>query len=247
MDRTAMTATMLGLVATLATAASAQAQGRGPQRVPPGHLPPAGMCRVWYDNVPPGRQPAPTSCRDAERRAGRNARVIYGDSRDADRRDDRWYDRRDDRRDDRWYDRRDDRRDDSPYDRGGSSRPDYRVEPGRSRADGGRGRVGGDNGVPCVDRDRDGYCDSVGGRGLPMMSRTSALARDQRTSLEREWLGDARMVARYTDRDRNGVPEEILWYDRRGAMVQRWQDSNRDGRADAVTFYRDGRVWNVVR
>lgn len=50
-------------------------------RVPKGHLPPAGMCRVWIDGVPPGHQPAPTSCAQAERDRFRysNARVIYGD------------------------------------------------------------------------------------------------------------------------------------------------------------------------
>jgi hypothetical protein len=44
-------------------------------------MPPAGMCRVWYDGVAPGRQPRPTSCNEAERVASRerNARVIYGD------------------------------------------------------------------------------------------------------------------------------------------------------------------------
>ena len=31
-------------------------------RVPPGHLPPAGSCRVWFPGRPPGHQPAPTSC-----------------------------------------------------------------------------------------------------------------------------------------------------------------------------------------
>jgi hypothetical protein len=50
-------------------------------RVPRGHLPPRGMCRVWIDGVPPGHQPAPTSCTQAERDRFRysNARVIYGD------------------------------------------------------------------------------------------------------------------------------------------------------------------------
>ena len=50
-------------------------------RVPKGHLPPRGMCRVWVDGVPPGHQPAPTSCAQAERDRFRysNARVIYGD------------------------------------------------------------------------------------------------------------------------------------------------------------------------
>jgi hypothetical protein len=56
---------------------------RGSQGIPAGHLPPAGSCRVWYDNRPPGQQPPPTSCRDAERTAAhqRGARVIYPQSR----------------------------------------------------------------------------------------------------------------------------------------------------------------------
>lgn len=73
------------LVVLFALAASPlYAQGRGrnnnSQGIPPGQLPPAGMCRVWYDGVPPGRQPRATDCNDAERVASRtnNARVIYG-------------------------------------------------------------------------------------------------------------------------------------------------------------------------
>ena len=50
----------------------------GSRRVPPGHMPPAGMCRIWIDGVPPGRQPAPTDCTTAERTRPSNARVIYG-------------------------------------------------------------------------------------------------------------------------------------------------------------------------
>jgi len=51
------------------------------QGVPPGQLPPANLCRVWYDNRPNGRQPAPTNCRQAEIIAARDrsARVIYGE------------------------------------------------------------------------------------------------------------------------------------------------------------------------
>lgn len=55
---------------------------RSGSKVPKGHLPPRGMCRVWIDGVPPGRQPAPTSCAQAQRdrvQYGANARVIYGD------------------------------------------------------------------------------------------------------------------------------------------------------------------------
>lgn len=66
---------------TAATPLEAQVRGRA-QGVPPGQLPPPGMCRVWYDGVAPGRQPRPTSCNEAERVASRNrnARVIYGDN-----------------------------------------------------------------------------------------------------------------------------------------------------------------------
>jgi len=85
-------------VVLLALAASPlYAQGRGrynnsSQGIPPGQMPPAGMCRVWYDGVPPGRQPRATSCNEAERIASRtnNARVIYG-SNSGDYRNDRVY------------------------------------------------------------------------------------------------------------------------------------------------------------
>src|SRR3954467_5229858 len=55
------------------------AQGRnGNQGVPPGQMPPAGMCRVWIDGVPPGRQPRPTDCATARANVPVNGRVIYG-------------------------------------------------------------------------------------------------------------------------------------------------------------------------
>lgn len=55
---------------------------RTASRVPPGHLPPRGMCRVWLDGVAPGQQPPVTDCATAEReryRYGSRARVLYGD------------------------------------------------------------------------------------------------------------------------------------------------------------------------
>lgn len=105
----------LGAILLGLAAGPVAAQGRGNSRgkVPPGHLPRAGECRVWYDGRPPGQQPRPTSCREAERTAARTgARVIYGDDRG--RYDDRWnrdHDRRGDRRD------RDDRARDGRRDR----------------------------------------------------------------------------------------------------------------------------------
>lgn len=56
-----------------------QRNSRKSDRIPPGQLPPAGMCRIWIDGVPPGRQPAPTDCQTAVATKPANARVIWGD------------------------------------------------------------------------------------------------------------------------------------------------------------------------
>ena len=111
-------ATTIALIAFLAGAAFAQGNGRNSARnqgIPPGQMPPAGQCRVWYEGRPPGQQPRATNCNEAERVASRsrNARVIYGsdtwgrNDRWGDRNDDRWGDRNDDRwgRNDRYGDR----------------------------------------------------------------------------------------------------------------------------------------------
>ena len=96
-------------IITLAAGASfAQGNGRNSARnqgIPPGQMPPAGQCRVWYEGRPPGQQPRATNCDDAERVASRNrnARVIYGSNVGYGRNDDR-YGRNDDR-----YGRNDDR------------------------------------------------------------------------------------------------------------------------------------------
>lgn len=121
-------ATAAALVAAIAVPGVAEAQrSAGSWRVPRGHQPPPGMCRIWVDGVPPGRQPAPMDCATAIRMKPRNARVIHGDRvvlvdgkrpkkskhwkhGRRDRRDDR-PERDDDRweRDDDRWERRDDR------------------------------------------------------------------------------------------------------------------------------------------
>jgi hypothetical protein len=63
----------------IATPVIAQGKGKGADGVPPGHRPPAGMCRIWIDGVPPGKQPAPTDCATAVSRRPANSRVIFGD------------------------------------------------------------------------------------------------------------------------------------------------------------------------
>jgi hypothetical protein len=55
-------------------------QQRGGQTVvPPGFFPPAGMCRIWINDVPASQQPAPTDCASAVRNRPSNARVLFGD------------------------------------------------------------------------------------------------------------------------------------------------------------------------
>ncbi len=52
--------------------------------VPQSAQPPAGLCRVWLENVPAGQQPAPTDCATAIKNRPNNARIVFGDlSREA--------------------------------------------------------------------------------------------------------------------------------------------------------------------
>jgi hypothetical protein len=59
-------------------AQQSQSQRRD-QIVPPGFYPPAGMCRIWVNNVPAGQQPAPTDCASAVRNRPTNGKVLFGD------------------------------------------------------------------------------------------------------------------------------------------------------------------------
>jgi hypothetical protein len=46
-------------------------------RVPPGHYPPRGACRVWYEGRPPGRQPRATNCERLYGRVPYGAFILY--------------------------------------------------------------------------------------------------------------------------------------------------------------------------
>lgn len=70
-------ALIIGLVA-LASPSAVSAQAR-PKEIPASERPPAGMCRIWLDNVPAGQQPAPTDCATAVRNRPAKGRVIFGD------------------------------------------------------------------------------------------------------------------------------------------------------------------------
>jgi hypothetical protein len=46
-------------------------------KIPKGHYPPPGQCRVWIPGVPPGRQPAPEACLSLRGQIPPGAWVLY--------------------------------------------------------------------------------------------------------------------------------------------------------------------------
>ena len=202
---------------------------------------------MWYDDRPPGHQPPPTGCAEARGVAWRTGgRVIYGGG---ERRDDRWG--RDERRD-RECDEKDYRKgecdSDRDRDRGrGRERDDDRCI---DRGHDGWCGYAEDRRGECVDRDRDGRCDYAEGRfpsTLPEMIWGVIFGRGERVDAVRRWVGAGDVRARVTDADRDRVPEVVTWVDARGRTLQRWIDDDRDGRADRVGIYRDGKVVRVIR
>lgn len=75
-------AVALGLVVAdtaLADPGKGRDQARRPAahlKIPPGHLPPPGECRLWYPGRPPGHQPPPGSCASLHRRQPVDAWLI---------------------------------------------------------------------------------------------------------------------------------------------------------------------------
>lgn len=52
--------------------------GRASFRIPPGHYPAPGMCRVWFPDRPPGQQSPPGECSVLERQVPTGAYLVYG-------------------------------------------------------------------------------------------------------------------------------------------------------------------------
>jgi hypothetical protein len=50
--------------------------------IPPGHLPPPGMCRVWMPGEPPGHQPEPRRCSNIERGAPAGSLIVERPGKD---------------------------------------------------------------------------------------------------------------------------------------------------------------------
>jgi hypothetical protein len=52
--------------------------GHSAVRVPPGHMPPPGKCRVWFPDRPPGQQPPPGDCGELRYRLPPGAVLVRG-------------------------------------------------------------------------------------------------------------------------------------------------------------------------
>lgn len=104
--------------------------------------------------------------------------------------------------------------------------------------------------VVCSDRDRDARCDYAERRypsSLPKMVWAIDFERGRHTDRARQWVGAGQVRAQYAWAGRNRAPGQVTWIDSRGLVVQRWVDDDRDGRADRVAIYRDGRIIRVIR
>ena len=47
-------------------------------RIPEGHRPPPGSCRVWFPERPPGQQPPPAPCNKLRTQVPQGAFLVYG-------------------------------------------------------------------------------------------------------------------------------------------------------------------------
>lgn len=217
----------LAAIATFATTSAAQRRDRG-ENIPAGHRPPPGMCRLWIDGRAPGLQPKPTDCATAERRADENTHIIYGDNTPfPGKGEGKWKTKKNKDRD-RWCDEGDRR-----------NHPDCK----------GRDDEDDDDDDDKYDRDRDrsrNFDRSRYPRRLPEMETARLYQSGQRPEQVRRWVGERTFRVELIDADRNGVPERAEWLNRSGKIVQVWTDRNRDGRADRVVFYDDGKPVRVV-
>ena len=136
---------------------------------------------------------------------------------------------------------------------------DRRPNGDYDRRDGRPGRVD----VRCEERKRNGECarwererDDRGRRdrdnraygAFPRMASALALRNGRGVPADaRRWLGNGPFRVELVNRDRDAVPEMAVIHSRRSNEKQIWYDRNNDGRADRITFYRNGRLVRDVK
>ncbi len=125
--------------------------------------------------------------------------------------------------------------------------------------------------VRCEERKRDGECvrwererdergrrerDERGRRdrddraygAFPRMASALALRNGRGVPADaRRWVGNGPFRVEIVNRDRDAVPEMAVIHSRRSNEKQIWYDRNNDGRADRITFYRNGRLVRDVK
>jgi hypothetical protein len=75
---------LVGSVAVLCSSLGAQEKSTKETKapIPESAQPPAGMCRIWLNNVPASQQPAATDCASAIRNRPVNGTVVFGNLKD---------------------------------------------------------------------------------------------------------------------------------------------------------------------
>lgn len=255
------------LVSLDAGAQARPAPAKGNASLKAEHQPPAGMCRVWIDNVPAARQPAPTDCATALRNRPNNGRVLFGpnaDDRDRSRFKEKGGEEPASGRAKSGSDQAQRMREAGlciDADRDGRCDPIPAGTDAREleRLAGPGARVGSATSNVCIDRNRDGSCDETWAQGAPTVSATGTsyprtmpemsaalrLRRGEPSPDAQRWLGRSDLTPRYAAAA-GAIPDRITWLDRNGETVQLWTDRDRDGIADRVEIHERGRRVQVI-
>lgn len=106
----------------------------------------------------------------------------------------------------------------------------------------------------CLDKDNDGRCDDLpafASQAYPQVLPPMVAVLDVlngRPSVEvMQWLGTNEFTVRVPDQGRGGTPWRAIFLDQRQELLQVWTDTNRDGRADRVEVFRNGKRVKLIQ
>ena len=100
----------------------------------------------------------------------------------------------------------------------------------------------------CLDQDKDGRCDDLPGfssqaypQTLPHMHSVLDVLQGRTNTEVMVWLGTNEFTLRVPVLGRGGTPWRAIFLDQTGQLLQVWTDLNRDGLADRVEIFRNGK------
>jgi hypothetical protein len=106
----------------------------------------------------------------------------------------------------------------------------------------------------CLDRDNDGRCDDLPEfasqaypQTLPPMRAVLDVVQGRQSVEVMQWLGTNEFQIRVPDQGRGGTPWRAIFLDQNNELLQVWTDTNRDGRADRVEIFRNGRRVKLIQ